>query len=156
MQRQPRRRNERITDGAFLGTMLLAGLLTAGVTFVVYLHALQTGSEQQARTEAFAILVFTQLFLPFGFRSASKPVWRIPLQTNITLAVVVLVSFGLQVWSHHNAVLGRFLKTSFLSLGDCVLLLIVGAIPLLVLELVKLWRNGRNRVELEVNSGSGA
>jgi P-type Ca2+ transporter type 2C len=147
MQRQPRHRNERITDGAFLGTMFLTGLLTAGVALAVYVYALQTEGEEIARTEAFATLVFAELMRAFGARSERKPVWRIPLRTNITLAVVVLVSFGLQVWSHHDATLGRFLKTSFLSLGDCVQLLALGAIPLLVLEAVKVWRNARRSVK---------
>ena len=56
---------------------------------------------------------------------------------------MVAVSFGLQVWSHHNATLGRFLKTSFMPLTDCLWLLAVGAIPLLMLEMVKLVRNKR-------------
>ena len=37
MKQPPRRRNERITDGGFLGTMFLTGALTAGVSFAVYL-----------------------------------------------------------------------------------------------------------------------
>ncbi|MBK5281172.1 MAG: hypothetical protein JJE16_03675 [Nitrospiraceae bacterium] len=39
-----------------------------------------------------------------------------------------------------SATMGRFLKTSFLSLIDCVLLLAVGTIPLVMLELVKVVR----------------
>jgi Ca2+-transporting ATPase len=65
-----------------------------------------------ARTHAFAVLVFAELLRSFGARSETKPVWRISLFTNINLAIVVAISFGLQVWSHHNAFLGRFLKTS--------------------------------------------
>ncbi|MFN0128039.1 MAG: cation transporting ATPase C-terminal domain-containing protein [Verrucomicrobiales bacterium] len=38
MKQPPRSRNGRITDGDFLGTMFLAGLLTAGVSLAVYLH----------------------------------------------------------------------------------------------------------------------
>ncbi len=146
MTRRPRRPSERITDRSFLVTMFLTGCLTAGVSFAVYLYGLKTGTEEMARTEAFATLVFAELLRAFGGRSATKPVWRISLLSNINLAFVVLVSFGLQVWSHHNATLGLFLKTSFLSLADCVLLLAVGAIPLVVLEMVKVVRQvGRLR-----------
>lgn len=70
------------------------------------------------------------------------------LFTNINLALVVSVSFGRQVWSQHNATLGRFLKTSFISLVDCVLLLAVGAIPLVVLELVKLGQHAGGKEQL--------
>ena len=136
MKRRPRRRFERITDGGFLATMLLTGMLTAGVSFAVYLYGLKTETPELARTHAVAVLVFAELLRSFGARSETKPVWRMALFTNINLAIVVSVSFGLQVWSHHNAILGHFLKTSFVPLADCFLLLAVGAIPLVVLELV--------------------
>ena len=141
MKRRPRRRSEPITNRSFFRTMFLTGFLTAGVAFAVYLYVLKTGTEEMARTHAFAVLVFAELLRSFGARSETKPVWRISLLTNINLAIVVSVSFGLQVWSHHNAILGRFLKTSFMPLADCFLLLAVGAIPLLILELVKVVRH---------------
>ncbi len=58
----------------------------------------------------------------------------------MTLCVAV-GSFALQVWSQHNAIFGRFLKTQFIPLTDCFLLLALGALPLLVLEMVKLLRH---------------
>ncbi len=69
----------------------------------------------------------------------------ISLFTNINLVLVVLVSFGLQVLSHHYAILGRFLKTSSLSFTEALVLLALGAIPLTVLELVKVVRNARRK-----------
>ena len=143
MKRRPRRRSERITDGDFLGTMLLTGILTAGVSFAVYLYGLNAETPELARTHAFAVLVFAELLRSFGARSETKPVWRISLFTNLNLAIVVSISFGLQVLSHHNAFLGVFLKTSPMSLADCFLLLAAAAIPLMVLELVKVARRAR-------------
>lgn len=140
MRRSPRRRSERITDRSFLVTMVLTGCLTAGVSFAVYLYGLRTGTEETARTMAFATLVFAELLRAFGGRSETKPVWRISLFSNINLAIVVSASFGLQVWSHHNEMLGSFLKTSFLSLADCLVLLAVGAMPLVMLEIIKVVR----------------
>jgi Ca2+-transporting ATPase len=148
MKRHPRRRSERITDRRFLRTMSLTGFLTAGVAFTIYLHVLKTGTPETARTYAFAVLVFAELLRSFGARSETKPVWRIPFFTNINLAIVVSVSFGLQVWSQHNAVLGRFLKTSSMPFTDCLWLLAVGTIPLLALEMVKLVRNKRSASRL--------
>jgi len=138
MKRHPRRRSERITNRSFLRTMFLTGFLTASVAFAVYLYVLKTGTPETARTYAFAVLVFAELLRSFGARSATKPVWRIPFFTNINLAIVVSVSFGLQVWSQHSATLGRFLKTSYMPLTDCLWLLALGSIPLLVLEMLKL------------------
>jgi Ca2+-transporting ATPase len=139
MKRQPRARSERITDSGFLRTMFVTGILTAGVSLAAYLHALETGSPEQARTHAFAVLVFAELLRSFGARSDTKPVWRIPLFSNISLALVVSVSFALQVWSHHSAILSRILKTSLMPLSDCLLLLALAAVPLVVLETLKLF-----------------
>jgi Ca2+-transporting ATPase len=123
--------------------MCLTGFLTAGVAFGVYLYVLKKGNPETARTYAFAVLVFAELLRSFGGRSETKPVWRIPFFTNINLALVVSVSFSLQVWSQHNATLGRFLKSSFMPTTDCLWLVAVGAIPLLVLEMVKVVRSKR-------------
>ncbi|MBI5832231.1 MAG: cation-translocating P-type ATPase [Armatimonadetes bacterium] len=143
MNRHPRPLAERIANRAFLRTMLLTGTLTAGVTFVVYLHVLATETTAAARTSAFAVLVFAELLRSFGARSEVKPVWRISLWTNINLVLVVAVSFGLQVWSQHNATLGGFLRTSPMPFADCLGLLAAGSIPLLALEIVKLVRQAR-------------
>lgn len=94
------------------------------------------------------MLVFAELLRSFGARSDIKPVWRISLLTNVKLVIVVAVSFGLQVWSQHNATLGGFLKTSSMPLADCFLLLALGVIPLAVLEIAKLLRRaGHERIE---------
>jgi Ca2+-transporting ATPase len=127
--------------------MCLTGFLTAGVAFAVYLYVLKKGDLETARTSAFAVLVFAELFRSFGGRSETKSVWRIPFFTNVNLAIVVSISFGLQVWSQHNATLGRFLKSSFMPITDCLWLLALGTIPLLVLEMVKLVLSKRRRAE---------
>lgn len=140
MKRAPRHRLESIADHGFLRTMFFTGFLTAVITFVVYFHVLKTQTPEMARSHAFAVLVFAELLRAFGARSESKPVWRISLFTNLNLVIVVAISFGLQVWSQHSVMLGRFLKTSFMPLTDCFLLLVLGAVPLLVLELIKVVR----------------
>ena len=149
MKRRPRRRSERITDRGFLGTMLLTGFLTAGVAFAVYFYVLKAGTPETARASAFAVLVFAELLRSFGARSETKPVWRISLFTNVNLVIVVAMSVGFQVWSQHNATLGRFLKTSFMPLADCFLLLAVGTIPLLTLEMVKIVQHARRQQKTE-------
>ena len=60
-----------------------------------------------------------------------------PLFANVNLVLVVAVSIGLQVLSQRNAMLGRFLKVSPIPFGDGLILLAVGALPLLILDLMK-------------------
>jgi Ca2+-transporting ATPase len=141
MQRHPRGRSDLLTDRRFLRTMVFTGLLTACVALVVFLSVLRSGTVEMARTYAFTALVFAELLRSFGGRSETKAVWHIPFFTNKNLAIVVAITLGFQVWSHHNLVLGSFLKTTYVPLADCCLLLALGAIPLVVLEIAKLVRN---------------
>ncbi len=117
--------------------MLLTGPLTAGVAMAVYRYMLRISSVEVARTYAFVVLDFAKLLRSFGARSETRPIWRISLRTNLMPVGVVVLTFWLQVWSHHNEVLGRLLKTHFVPFEDCLVLLAIGAIPLLMLELVK-------------------
>ena len=137
MRRPPRARHERIADRGFLGTMLFTGLLTAGVSFTVYLFALNHESLGFARTHAFTALVFAELLRSFGARSETRPIWRMSFFSNRNLLLVVGVSFALQFWSHRSDVFAAFLKTSLLPLSDCVMLFGVSMVPLLALEAVK-------------------
>lgn len=138
MKRRPRRRSEGLTDRGFLRMMVLTGCLTAGVALAVYLYSLKMGTVETARTAAFTVLVFAELLRAFGARSESRPLWHIPLGTNISLVAVIAASLGFQVVSQHSAALGGFLKTVPISLAEGFQLLALGAVPLLVLEAAKL------------------
>jgi len=146
MARKPLSRSARITDPAFLRTMACTGFLTAGVTFAVYYYGLRSGTPAAARTLAFTVLVFAELLRAFGARSAAKPVWRVPPFTNVNLILVVAASIGIQVSSLHDAMLGRFLKVSPLSFRDGFVLLAVGALPLLILDVMKALAPGVERL----------
>jgi P-type Ca2+ transporter type 2C len=140
MLRQPRPRSEGLTDRGFLPAMLFTGFLTAAVAFAVFIYTLQTGTLETARASAFATLVFAELLRSFGARSESKPLWRIPVFTNVSLLAVVLASIGIQFWSQHNDTLGRFLRTPAIPFAHGFVLLAAGFTPLLVLEVAKVIR----------------
>lgn len=137
MKRAPRHPLEQITNSKFLRTMSLTGILTAGVALGVFLFMLKTGSEEIARTYAFTTLVFAELLRSFGARSENKPVWKITFFSNIKLVSVVAISIGIQVLSQHNETLSLLLKVSPVPFADCLILLGIGAIPLLILGIVK-------------------
>lgn len=143
MKHPPRRTDANIMDRRFLTTMAVTGLLTAGVSFAVYLFGLTYRSLEVARTNAFAALVFAELIRSFGARSEYKPVWKISLTSNVTLAAVVGVSFGIQVFSHHNAFLSYVMRTTTISWSDCSLLILIACIPLIGIEILKYAQSSR-------------
>jgi Ca2+-transporting ATPase len=140
MKRPPRRRAEQMMDRAFLFRLLLSGTVTMAVAFGVYLYGLRKGTVEAARSMAFTSVVFIELFKSFSFRSETRPLWRMPLLGNIQLVLVVVVSFGLQIWAHHVSMLARVFKTVLPSPPDRWLLLALALIPLAVLELMKVCR----------------
>ncbi len=141
MLRKPRPRSSRIANNPFLRMMFLTGFLTAGVAFATYAWVLRAGSPAEARAAAFAVMVYAELLRSFGVRSATLPVWRIPLHTNLSLVIVVAASFALQIFSQQNATVIRLLKTAPVPFLDGLVYLAIGTIPLLLLEGIKLLRN---------------
>lgn len=141
MKRAPRSHLAGIADPKFLRTMFFTGSLTATVTFGVYFYALRTQTHELARSYAFATLVFAELLRAFGARSKTKPVWRIPPFGNRKLVLVVALTFGLQLLSQHNTLLGQFLRIPAIPLTEGLWLIAVGLIPMLGIEAMKVLRN---------------
>lgn len=145
MRRKPRAQSEIMSDRRFRNSLPLTGSLTAGVALSIFLWALGKYGLEEARSFAFAALVFAELLRSLGARSESEPIWRLDPRGNLTLLAVVGISMGLQIFSHHNAFLGGLLKTTPISAGECLLLLIVSSIRLIVLEILKVTRNPERR-----------
>ena len=140
MSRAPRRRSSTMTDRSFLQSTIVTGVLTAAVALGAFLFVLRDGPVELARTYAFAVLVFAELLRSFGARSERAPVWRIALRTNLRLVIVVGVSIGVQMVIVSGPALGHLLKATHIPLAGTITLLALGAVPSLVLELLKVRR----------------
>jgi Ca2+-transporting ATPase len=143
MHRPPHQRDVTFTDRSFFRTMLVTGFLTATVSLATYLYALRHENLDIARTHAFAALVYAEILRSFGCRSETKTLWSIGLFSNLKLVAVAAAAILFQPWTHHNALLATFLKTTTMSWSECLILLAIGAIPLLVLETFKVVRQHR-------------
>ena len=141
MQRKPRAQTELMSDKLFRNSLLLTGFLTAGVALAVFLWARASHGLAEARSFAFASLVFSELLRSLGARSEAKPIWKIDPRGNLTLLAVVGLSVGFQIYSHHNPFLGKLLKATPISAAECLALLAVSSIPLIVMEVLKVIRN---------------
>jgi P-type Ca2+ transporter type 2C len=137
MGRKPRSQTEILSDRGFRNTLLLTGFLTAGVSLAVFLWARGSHGPEQARSYAFATLVFAELLRSLGARSESKPVWKMDPRGNPGLLAVVGLSMGLQILVHQSPLLNRVLKTSPIAAGEWLALLAIAAVPLVLLELSK-------------------
>ncbi|HKP98085.1 MAG TPA: cation-translocating P-type ATPase [Fibrobacteria bacterium] len=138
MGRKPRIQSEIMSDPRFRNTLLLTGFLTAAVSLAVFVRARDSHSLEEARSYAFATLVFAELFRSFGARSEFKPIWKMDPRGNFGLPAVVAVSMALQVLVHQSPVFNGVLKTSPLSAWGWAALLTVSTVPMVILELLKI------------------
>jgi Ca2+-transporting ATPase len=144
MNRRPRKRGASMTNQPFLSSVLFTGFLTAGTALAVYVYALDRYSIEVARAYAFTTLVYAELLRAFGARSATSPVWRSGVRSNLKLALVVAASVLIQFLLPHAGALGRALDVPAMPPLDCVALLAIGALPFAVLELFKLLHRSRS------------
>ncbi|MEO7424842.1 MAG: cation-translocating P-type ATPase [Fibrobacteria bacterium] len=137
MRLKPRAQTEFLSDGYFRNTLLLTGFLTAGVSLAAFLWGLKYHGRAEAQSLAFTTLVFAELLRSLGARSETKPLWKLSPRGNLPLFAVVALSITAQILLHQYPVLEKVLKTVPLSVPECLAFLALGAVPLLVMELVK-------------------
>lgn len=118
----------------------LSGLLEAAVVLSTYVWYLQKSGLDEARNMAFSVLVFGELFRAFSARSATRIFWEVGAFTNLRLLGTVILSVFLQIALHHIPWTQSLFRISSLSLQECASVLLLGLIPVSVLELAKLAR----------------
>lgn len=143
MNRPPRSGKGSFTDRRFFTAMVFTGILDASVAMGAYLYGLQYDNLEMARTFAFAALVYVEILRSFSYRSETRPIWEVGFFSNFKLGAIAVVAIAFQPWSHHMEFLGTFLKSSSVPWSECLALLAVGAIPLLILETLKVIRRNR-------------
>ena len=121
-----------------------AGALQAIATLTIFIWALDARGLQEARNLAFSVLVFGELLRAFSARDPERPFWEVGLFSNLRLFSIVLVSMLVQLGIHHIPATQQLFAIGALSLFDCILSLIVGALPLIVLELRKFFKRSRD------------
>jgi Ca2+-transporting ATPase len=150
MGRPPRSRREPIINREFQLGVLFVGAAMALVTLFTLDMKLPGGfiagsaSVEEARTAAFTVLVFAQLFNCFNSRSERKSAF-VGLHHGPLLWGAVLVSALLQVLVVSLPLLNAAFDTVPLSFGDWLTCIALGSVVLWVDELKKLVASGLRR-----------
>jgi Ca2+-transporting ATPase len=140
MKRPPRQAEEPILGRREWRTVAFTGLLQAAVALAMFAWALEARNLDEARNLAFSVLVFGELLRAFSARDADRPFWEVGLFTNLRLLGIVAVSVLVQLGIHHIPATQQLFHIGALSLFDCALSLIAGAVPFAVIELTKVVR----------------
>jgi Ca2+-transporting ATPase len=140
LRRPPRQPKEPMIGRPQWISIVITGLLQGSVTLGVFIWALRERNLSEARNLAFSTLVFGEVLRSFASRSPTRLFWEVGAFTNLRLLAVVVASVVAQLAIHHMPVTERLFQIHNLSLGDCLLSLLMGLIPVTVIEIAKLVR----------------
>jgi Ca2+-transporting ATPase len=146
LSRPPRNPSEPMLGRAQWQFIVMTGVLEAAMTLAIFTWALTWRDLTEARSLAFATLVFAELFRAFGSRSPTRTFWEVGAFTNLRLLGAVVVSAGIQVAIHYVPATQTFFQIGTLPLADGLLALLVGLCPVTLIELRKLVRRFVHRV----------
>jgi P-type Ca2+ transporter type 2C len=140
MQQKPRPRNESVLSTSTGMIVLVQGLLVGGVTLAAFALAnwMHPGDLDRARTIAFCVLVFSELFRAFAARSRRFTCFELGVFTNPYLLGAIVISSLLQV----SAIALPFSRPVFQTvahpLEEWGAVLLLALLPVTVLELGKI------------------
>ncbi|MFO2932752.1 cation-translocating P-type ATPase C-terminal domain-containing protein, partial [Legionella pneumophila serogroup 7] len=141
----PRATQKSMMDILFFKRVTFIGCLTALVTLGVFAYEyLIDGDLIQAQDAAFSVLVTAELLRAFGARSQTKNIWQVGFFSNLRLFFIVSISFSLQVLIHHIPILRELFGIGPVSLTQCVVWILLGTVPLLIIETQKRLRKAPN------------
>jgi Ca2+-transporting ATPase len=143
MRRPPRPATDSISGAGFFGSIAFTGIIMGSVALAIFYYTLRNASLEMARTQAFATLVFSQLFLSFAFRSETKPFWRMNLFGNPKLLATILLSSALQLAIFRVEPLANLLNCSTLPWSDLLWVVLFSSVPFAFVEARKALFNQR-------------
>jgi P-type Ca2+ transporter type 2C len=142
LSKPPRQPNEPMLGRAQWHFIAMTGVLEAATTLAIFTWALTWRDLTEARSLAFATLVFAELFRAFAARSTTRTFWEVGAFTNLRLLGAISVSVVIQIAIHYLPATQRFFQIGTLPLTDGLLALAVGLCPVTIIELRKLARRG--------------
>jgi Ca2+-transporting ATPase len=145
MQKPPRKADQPMLARSEWLLVGATGLLEAAVTLGVFVWALEARDVLAARSLAFSVLVFAELFRAFTARSRDRLFLEVGAFTNVPLLVVVGVSMLLQLGLTQLTWARELFQLGALTAAEIGLALALGLIPVSVLELAKLVRRSLRR-----------
>ncbi len=150
MRRAPRPPEEPVVTGRIAWVLGLRGLVEAGAVlaaFVLWAEVLDA-SDDKARTMAFATIITAELMMAYGSRSLFRPVASLGLLTNRHLMAALLLSFGALLVVLYAPPLQDAFRLEPLGLREWLVVVGLGAVPLIVIEAMKVspWRLRREPV----------
>lgn len=125
-------------DRKFLTELFSVGILMAVIAFGVYYYALESSDELTAKSYAFSLLVYLCLFRSFSCRSDKRTYFELPF--NKWHFISVVIPLILQVGLQYSELFQRLFRVRALSMTENIVLILLGILPVTMIEGIKLLR----------------
>jgi len=140
MKRPPRKGQDKLFDSKMLRFSLFQGLASLAIVFAIYAYILSTGrGELEARSIAFATLVFSNIGLILTNRSWTKPIYATLSSWNGALFSVIGFALTLLGLILYVPFLQRLFHFHTIHADDIALCIAGGFLSVLWFELMKLF-----------------
>jgi Ca2+-transporting ATPase len=142
MKRPPRAPDARLLDREHLLSIGGEGLMLSLIALGAFSYSLFALHQElaQARTVAFMVMVVAQLVHAFNCRSERLSLFQLGVGTNRPLLWAVLLSLAVQVAVLTIPAAAPVFKVAVLPLEDWVLMGIMGFLPFIIVESIKVVR----------------
>ena len=159
MKRPPRNPRESIVTLAFAGLIAWQAALLAGLTLIAFWVGMTwygtTGDGlRRATTLAFMTLAFVQVIHAFNARSQTRSAFN-RLFSNGWFWAALLICVLLQIGAIYVPILSRVLATTVLDMRDWSLVVGLSMAPVLIVELLKLFRRRDQRPDFSSPNRQG-
>ncbi|MEE9615039.1 MAG: calcium-transporting P-type ATPase, PMR1-type [Thermodesulfobacteriota bacterium] len=145
MDKKPRKKDEGIITPSLLRVMTIQGTFMAVCTLVVYALELYwfDGGLERARTLAFMVLVYCQMFHVFNCRSERESVFAMGFFSNRLLNLSVAVIMFSQILLVYVPVLQPIFKVVALRPSDWLIIFVAAVQPLIWMEAIKMMQRDK-------------
>ena len=157
MKEKPRNAKESFFAGGAGLHVVLGGVLIAALTIVAFCfgyyehgyspfdHNVPAETLEYARTMAFMVLVMCQLFYSLAIRNSSKSIFQIGIFSNKYVVGAIILGVLLQLIVVGVPFMQRAFHLQMLDIGGWAIAILLGLVPLLVNEALKLFIRARTK-----------
>lgn len=140
LKKKPRSRNENILTRSTIKLTIFISAIMMSLTMVFFLYGLNQ-SEEKARTLAFLIMSFTQIFNVLNLRSFTKPLSRIGFFTNKNINLTIFISIILNFVAIYFQPVRDLLGFVDVSISEFVSAFLFSSLVLIIFETYKFAKN---------------
>ncbi|MEK6954743.1 MAG: calcium-translocating P-type ATPase, SERCA-type [Candidatus Micrarchaeota archaeon] len=137
MRRKPRDPKKPVLTRNALEKLIFIGVFITIVTLGMFWYQMETDNLEKARTAAFSLLVFFQLFIALSWHADHDPLLKIGVFNNRYLIGAMLVGFISQFLIVQTGALEQIFKTVPLSGLEWASIIIISSSILVVEEIIK-------------------